>query len=73
LCFAPKLKTSPFQCFFSTAFGFGTIALGGRKLSIRVIEGELPIENLVFTDSESTRTLEWKVTARAGAIATTSV
>jgi hypothetical protein len=73
LYFAPKLKTSPFQCFFSTAFGYGTITVEGRKLSVGVIEGEMPIEKLVFTDAESTRTLDWKVTARPGVIATTSV
>ena len=73
LYFAPKLKASPFQCFFSTAFGYGTIALDGHKLTIRVVEGELPIEKLVFTDAESTRTLDWKITAMPGAIATTSI
>ncbi len=73
LSFAPKLKATPFQCFFSAAFGYGTIAIDGRKLSIRIAEGELPIEKLVFTDAESTRTLDWKITARPDAIATTSV
>jgi uncharacterized protein (DUF608 family) len=73
LYFAPKLKGTPFQCFFSTAFGYGTIALDGRKLSIKIAEGELPIEKLVFTDAESTRTLDWKITARPDAVASTSI
>ena len=73
LYFAPKLKASPFQCFFSTAFGYGTISLDGQRLSVRVIEGEVPIEKLVVTDAESTRTLDWKVTAGPRAIATTSI
>jgi uncharacterized protein (DUF608 family) len=73
LYFAPKLKASPFQCFFSTALGYGTISLDGRKLSIRIVEGELPVEKLVFTDMEATRTIEWKITVKAGAIATTSI
>jgi hypothetical protein len=73
LYLAPKLKASPFQIFFSTASGYGTIALDGRRLSVKTVEGELSVEKLVFTDAESTRTIDWKVTIRPGAAATLSV
>ena len=73
LYFAPKLKASPFQCFFSTASGYGMIALDGRRLSIKVIEGELSVEKLFFSEAESTRAIDWKVTARPGAIASLSL
>ena len=66
LYLAPKLKATPFQCFFSTAFAYGTVALDGRKLSIRAIEGELPIEKLSFSEGESTRSIVWKTTVKPG-------
>src|SRR5260370_5956464 len=68
LWFNPRLKSNPFQCFFSTASGFGTIALHDRTVSIRLIEGELPIERLIFRDLG--HPLEWQVTARPRAVAT---
>jgi uncharacterized protein (DUF608 family) len=71
LWFAPRLKTQPFQCFFSTASGFGTIALHNRTVSIHLIEGELPIERLVFGDNPSP--LEWKVTVRPDAVQTKTI
>jgi uncharacterized protein (DUF608 family) len=71
LWFQPRLKARPFQCFFSTASGFGTISLHQRTVSIRIIEGELAIEKLVFEDARSP--LEWRVTARPGAVATKNI
>jgi uncharacterized protein (DUF608 family) len=71
--FAPKLKVRPFSSFFSTAFGFGTIALDHQTVSVRVIEGELPIEKLVYTNGEESRSLDWKVSVRPGAAATRSI
>jgi uncharacterized protein (DUF608 family) len=71
--FAPKLRTSPFQCFFSTAFGYGTIATDGHKVTIKILEGELSIDRLVITDAESTRKLDWKVQARPDAVATIAI
>jgi hypothetical protein len=65
--FEPRLNARPFQCFFSIASGFGTIGLRGRTVWLRVIEGELNLERIVYTDHESTRTLEWKVTVHPGA------
>ena len=69
LHFAPKLKVRPFVSLFSTASGFGTITLDGRNLTVRVIEGELPIEKVVFADGDGTRSIDWKVTARPNAAA----
>jgi hypothetical protein len=62
-----------FQCFFSTASGYGTITLDGRRLGIKMIEGELTIEKLFFSDAESTRAIDWKVTARPGPSVFTTV
>ncbi len=74
LFLSPKLKVRPFVSFFSTASGFGTIALDGHNVSVNMIEGELAIEKLLFTDSDgSTRTIGWKTTARPNAPATKSV
>jgi hypothetical protein len=64
LWFGPQLSAMPFKSFFSTAFGFGTIALDERNVSIQMIEGELPIEKLVLTVRGETRLLDWKVTVR---------
>ena len=66
--FGPRLKARPFQSFFSTASGFGTIALHERTVSIRIIEGELAIEKLIFEDAKSP--LEWRVTVRPDSVAT---
>ena len=73
LHFGPKLKVRPFVSLFSTAFGYGTIALDGRKLTVKVIEGELPIEKVQFTEGDVSRTFDWKVTARPNTLATKSL
>ena len=73
LRFGPKLKVRPFVSLFSTAFGYGTIALDGRKLTVNVIEGELPIEKVLIADGDSARSVEWKITARPNAPATKSL
>ena len=52
LWFAPRLKTRPFQCFFSTASGFGTISLHDRTVTVNIIEGELSIDKAIVTDGE---------------------
>ena len=67
LWFGPQLNVLPFKTFFSTASGFGTIALDSRSLRIQVIEGELRLEKMVLTDRTQTRTLDWKTTVRPGA------
>ena len=70
LWFAPKLKQRPFKCFFSTAFGFGTISLDAHNVSIQVIEGELPLEKIVLPDGENTKSVDWKVVIRPGTAST---
>jgi len=67
LWFGPRLKSRPFQCFFSAASGFGTIALHERTIAIRMIEGELAIEKLVLDEAPP---IDWKITARPDAAAT---
>src|SRR5271165_6239103 len=67
LWFGPQLNVRPFQTFFSTALGFGTIALDSHSLRIQMLEGELPLEKLVLTDGGQTKTVEWKTTVRPGA------
>jgi hypothetical protein len=69
LWFAPRLKGRPFQSFFSTASGYGTIALHDRTVRVRVIEGQLAIEKLVVADGEAEHSLDWKVTVTPGRIA----
>jgi hypothetical protein len=73
LWFGPRVNIRPFKSFFSTAFGFGTIALDGRSVSVRMIEGELPIEKLALTVGGETRVIDWKVTARTNAAAVKSI
>jgi uncharacterized protein (DUF608 family) len=73
LHFGPKLKVHPFVSFFSTASGYGTITLEGHTVTINMIEGELAIENLHFTDAEGMRAVAWKVTAKTGTPAITNI
>jgi uncharacterized protein (DUF608 family) len=73
LWFGPQLSIRPFESFFSTAFGFGTIALDDRALSIRMIEGELRVEKLVLTVAGETGLHDWKVTVRPNAPAIKSI
>ncbi len=49
LWLSPKLATRPFRTFFSTASGYGTITLAGRKLTISMVEGKLVLKKLVVT------------------------
>ena len=73
LHFGPKLKVHPFVSLFSTASGYGTIALDGHNVTVRIIEGELAIEKLQLTDGDGTRSLDWKTTVRSNAPETKSV
>lgn len=73
LHFGPKLKVHPFISFFCTASGYGTIALEGHTVTVNMIEGELAIENLRFTDPDGTRSSAWKTTAKPGTPASTNV
>jgi uncharacterized protein (DUF608 family) len=67
LWFAPQLRVRPFETFFSTASGFGTISLGDGRLRIQMFEGEMALQKLVLADENQTRTLEWKITVRPDA------
>ncbi len=67
LWFGPAVSVRPFTTFFSTAFGFGTIALSRHELHVRMIEGELSIEKLVLSEGESVNTLDWKTVIRPDA------
>lgn len=49
LWFGPKVESSLFVSFFSTATGFGTIELGPSSLTIKMVEGELAVESLRLT------------------------
>jgi uncharacterized protein (DUF608 family) len=59
LWFGPQLNVRPFQVFFSTASGFGSIRLDHDSLHIKLIEGELQIDKMVLTQGSQSRTLEW--------------
>jgi hypothetical protein len=69
LWFGPRLSIRPFVSFFSAASGFGAIALDDHAISVRMIEGELPIEKLALTVGGKTSSMEWKATARPDAAA----
>jgi len=73
LWFGPQLSIRPFVSFFSTAFGYGSIALDDRAVSIRMIEGELPVEKLVLTVEGKANSIDWKTTARPDAAAIKSI
>ncbi|HET7103063.1 MAG TPA: GH116 family glycosyl hydrolase [Terracidiphilus sp.] len=70
LCFGPRLNERPFTSLFSTASGYGAITLSGEAITVRMIEGELAIDKLQFTDGSGTRSLDWKAIAREGTPAT---
>ena len=81
LHFGPRLPIRPFRCFFSTALGFGTISLDRQTITVELLEGELPLEKLVFTDQASAsnlpearpgptpRALDWRITIRPSSLA----
>lgn len=66
LSVAPRIETDPFEFFFSTATGWGTIALEGDKLKIKLIAGELALEQVQITRSGKTVTQNPKLTVKAG-------
>ena len=70
LHFAPRLSVRPFISFFSTASGYGAITVEDKNISVRIIEGELKIDALEFTDTKGVRSIEWKTVVRPDAPAT---
>jgi hypothetical protein len=73
LWFGPRLSIRPFVSFFSTALGFGVIALDDGAISIRVIEGELPVEKLVLTVGGKASSIDWSTIARPDSAAIKSI
>ena len=69
LWFGPKLNVRPFQSFFSAASGFGTIELGDKSVSIRMIEGKLKLKKLALTIDKETKWMDWEITAEPGRVA----
>jgi uncharacterized protein (DUF608 family) len=62
--FGPQMNVRPFETFFCTASGYGSIGLDGRRLRIRILGGELHLEKLVLTEGTQTKILDWNTTAR---------
>jgi uncharacterized protein (DUF608 family) len=63
LWFGPKLATKPFNSFFSAASGFGTIRLDAGKLTIQMVEGKLPVQDLRFSAAGGERVISVSGTA----------
>ncbi|MCL2701017.1 MAG: non-lysosomal glucosylceramidase [Phycisphaerae bacterium] len=64
---APKTAHRPFQTFFSTASGFGTVRLDAdRRLTIHMIEGTLPLTAIHVRDGEKDYHATPNTTATAG-------
>ncbi|NLG98759.1 MAG: hypothetical protein GX491_15490 [Chloroflexi bacterium] len=59
----PQLETSPFEVFFSTATGWGTITIKGREVTVNIEEGKLEIKKLVLDLNGEVTTVETDVTA----------
>ncbi len=66
LHFNPKIQGIHYKAFFSTATGYGTIAITGNKLIINVVEGQLVINSLHAAVGGKKADLEPKVTAEPG-------
>ncbi len=66
LWFAPKIDTRPFQVFFAAASGFGQVRLDRGALSLKLLEGELPIRSVALSTDGRTRELKWDVVAQPG-------
>ncbi len=55
--FAPRVKAQPFQGFFCTASGYGTIALTDRGLTVNMLAGELRVDTLVLGEGTDRKEL----------------
>ena len=66
LWFGPQLNVRPFQAFFSTASGFGSILLDHDSLHVKLIEGQMQVDKVVLTEGPETRSLEWNTRVLAG-------
>lgn len=66
LWFGPKLKRRPFNTFFSTASGHGTISLDARTLTVSVLEGELKARRIILDLGNEVLDFPVEQTARPG-------
>ncbi len=66
LSLAPRLEQSPFQVFFSTASGWGTLHLTDAALEIEVSEGTLAVEQLELQWQGKPYSLQPALIAHAG-------
>ncbi|MBE0697439.1 MAG: hypothetical protein IH586_11000, partial [Anaerolineaceae bacterium] len=48
LTIAPQIKERPFECFFSTASGWGTLVLEAGALTVKLAEGTLDVQTAVI-------------------------
>jgi hypothetical protein len=62
----PQLSGDVFETFFSTASGWGTIAIRGREVTVKVEEGKLEIARLVLEQNGTVITASPNVTATKG-------
>jgi uncharacterized protein (DUF608 family) len=58
LWFGPKIATAPFRTFFSAASGFGTVELGVDQLSVKMIEGQLHVNQLRLRRGNREQTID---------------
>lgn len=66
LYLAPKLDTRPFECFFSTASGWGTFVLKEDRVVLKLQEGTLAVDQLTLNSAGKSYLVAPRVTARAG-------
>lgn len=62
----PQLDTQPFEIFFSTASGWGTIVIRGREVTVKVEEGRLEIDRLVLDSAGKVSEVTPRVTVTKG-------
>ncbi|MEX0776035.1 MAG: GH116 family glycosyl hydrolase [Phycisphaeraceae bacterium] len=62
----PRSRQRPFTTFFSTATAWGTVTLSHTTVTIKLVEGRLPIRTLVIGDTGASQSVAADVTAEAG-------
>lgn len=62
----PKVAKRPFQTFFSTATGYGTLLLEKNSITVSMLEGELHLKRLHIVSGKQTFELTVDAIARAG-------
>jgi uncharacterized protein (DUF608 family) len=64
---APKLARQPFEIFFSTASGWGTVVIENLKVEVQMCEGELAVDRIELTLDEKIHRKSVDQVARVGA------